>query len=98
MKTTTKRPSNAMRGTKVDRCHFCGCTDGDACVAIEHRPTGPQVVMTCTWVRPGLCSACAFRWVHPLELHALFHEWRARQKPAVRSRNTNRPRKPRGGL
>lgn len=32
------------------QCTECGCTDDQACVTDE----GP-----CSWVQPGLCSACA---------------------------------------
>lgn len=36
-------------------CERCGCTDEDGCGV----QVSDKVIVACTWVRPGLCTACA---------------------------------------
>lgn len=49
-------------------CRECGCTEQDACVLFA-RIDSDDVVQTCHWAEPDLCSACTpeatDRWVHP---------------------------------
>ncbi len=33
-------------------CHFCGCTEDNACILFDGQSTA------CHWVAPFLCSAC----------------------------------------
>ncbi len=46
--TTLVAPTSALA---MPECEECGCTDDDACVDDEGQ--------RCSWVREGLCSACA---------------------------------------
>ncbi len=34
-------------------CDSCGCSESRPCIE-------PDLNAACTWVRPGLCSSCAF--------------------------------------
>lgn len=52
-------------------CRECGCTETNACVLYPREGTDQDVVQTCHWAEPDLCSACTpaagNRWVHPAE-------------------------------
>lgn len=41
------------------RCRVCGCDDLHACI-VEGGP-GEDILKPCSWVDPGLCSACVER-------------------------------------
>ena len=41
------------------QCRVCGCDDLHACI-VEGGP-GEDILKTCSWVEPGLCSACVER-------------------------------------
>jgi len=38
------------------KCKVCGCTDDNGCI-VEGKP-GEDIIFTCHWVAPNLCSAC----------------------------------------
>ena len=42
--------------TKKAICKICGCTDERACI-VEGK-AGDDIVKTCHWVFPDICSAC----------------------------------------
>lgn len=48
----TKRELKKLKRKPVPTCRVCGCTDNNCSGCI--RKTGQP----CSWVRPGLCSAC----------------------------------------
>lgn len=60
----------------LPRCRICGCTDAEACELEHRRAPGrlpadaaarlrerflrARPAATCSWIRPGLCSRCAW--------------------------------------
>lgn len=63
----------------IETCRQCGCCDNDPCIVLEgKRLTDAELeamsdddidrapLSNCSWVQPGLCSACVQGTVPPL--------------------------------
>ena len=56
------------------RCNACGCTEQQACTRVDAYGLPER----CSWVMPGLCSACvddaAPGWLHPKDQQGFSQE------------------------